>query len=113
MAAGLEPRTAVRPGRAAPAALLPLARSSVQRRTGGCLQALTSCAAVAARESATRNEPKEMSMATRFIHKALATASLLGLTLSLAATPSQGVTTTILSGPVELESFRAMSHTPE
>jgi len=73
-------------------------------------------------------------MATRFIHKALATASGIALAFSLAATPGslaatpgslaatpgslaptpgQGVTTTILTGPVELEDFRIMSNTPE
>jgi quercetin dioxygenase-like cupin family protein len=53
-------------------------------------------------------------MATRFIHKALATAALgIALTLLLAATPSQGVTTTILTGPVALDPFHVMSNNPE
>ena len=53
-------------------------------------------------------------MATRFMYKAIATAALgIALSLSLALTPSQGVTTTILSGPVALDAFHAMSKSPE
>src|SRR4030095_2053930 len=72
------------------------------------------CAAVAARDSATRINPKEIRMATRFLYKALATAALgIGLGLIVAMTPSQGVTTTILSGPVALGDIHAMSNSPE
>ena len=53
-------------------------------------------------------------MATRFMYKTLATAALgIAASLLLAATPGQGVTTTILSGPVALDEIHAMSHTPE
>ena len=53
-------------------------------------------------------------MATRFMYKAIATAALgIGLGLFLAMTPGQGVTTTILSGPVALDAFQAMSNSSE
>ena len=53
-------------------------------------------------------------MATRFMSKVLSTAALgIGLGLFLSMTPSQGVTTTILSGPVALDAFQAMCNSPE
>jgi quercetin dioxygenase-like cupin family protein len=53
-------------------------------------------------------------MATRFMCKAISTAALgIGLSLLLAMTPGQGVTTTILSGPVAFDDIHAMSNSPE
>ena len=53
-------------------------------------------------------------MATHFILNVLATAALgIALPLSLTATPGQGITTTILTGPVALDAFHVMSNTPE
>ena len=52
-------------------------------------------------------------MATRFMYKALPTAAL-GIALSalLAATPGQGITSTILTGPVALGEIHTMSNSP-
>jgi hypothetical protein len=63
-----------------------------------------SCAAVAARGSATRNEPKEIRMATRFMYKALVTAALgIALSLSLAATTTASPASSNTEGAIQLD----------
>jgi hypothetical protein len=68
-------------------------------------------AAVAARDSATRIEPKEMSMAARFMCKALLTAALaIALSPLLAATTATGPASSNTAGALQIDPPAAPSH---